>query len=100
MGGSASELHQIQRLSKLGAGPEDDRERVGPRHLLPQREAGDLPHSHCKQQTAPHLPERDRLLQYKVSGYVIRCRQVLEPGGSLQVYIDVLSTCVFILKLL
>lgn len=77
MGGSAPELHQIQRLSKLGAGPEDDRERLGPRHLLPQREAGDLPHSHCKQQTAPHLPERDRLLQYKVSGYVISCRQVL-----------------------
>lgn len=77
MGGSAPELHQIQRLSKLGAGPEDDRERLGPRHLLPQREAGDLPHSHCKQQTTPHLPERDRLLQYKVSGYVIRCRQVL-----------------------
>lgn len=65
MGGSASELHQIQRLSKLGAGPEDDRKRLGPRHLLPQREAGDLPHSHCKQQTTPHLPERDRLLQYK-----------------------------------
>lgn len=66
MGGSAPELHQIQRLSKLGAGPEDDRERLGPRYVLPQREAGDLPHSYCKQQTASHLPERDCVLQYQV----------------------------------
>ena len=64
MGGSAPELHQIQRLSKLGTGPENDRECLGSRYVFSKRETSHISYCHSKQQIAPHLSKRNCLLQH------------------------------------